>query len=809
MKRYIIYISAALAAISIQAGAQEVATDSLGRGLGVYTNPAMLLQGQVSGVRVSPTDGAVGGQVNTNIRGLNTVRGSSEPLWIVDGAILTSSGGDTYQAFADYGNSSFTAPVSQLDGINIYDIESIEVLKNTTATALYGSRGANGVIIIKTRRPTSEKMTIDLNTNVGIATPSGFAHNHSLSLGARTGRTNYRISAFYRDHKGVLKTNGDKAFGVRVLFETQSNKVVWFGLNTAFTIGEINSATGVARYGSPSATLAYREIAPLPYYDKAGVSSLEGWNSDFDDLTKAIRSTSNFYLTLNFTKSLRWKNSLSFDMQDINRGIWYGNGTAFGKTVNGAAGVNYASIFTLGFKSELSFDRYFAGKHHFKALGAFEYIADWNKYNVMCGTNFFMHDMRVNGFNLKESETKIRYFSPDINSIGGHLHLVYEFGKYAGIDAVARYETTPRYDSGSAVMDNVYPAASGWIDIRNIAFADSKAVSTLRLEGGWGKAGRSRAIPYEMLPFYAGSYPSVGADLRGYYEGFNRVRSNEWHVSLNAGFLSDRINAGLTYYDKRTDDNLTVYCFGKESTKEKGIWEVTDRYSIQEQACSIANRGFELSLSATPVKTGKASWTIGITSAYNINRLMKVSAADSKGLILNADGLYANVNKEGESVNSLYGFTVNQDNVVNGEGLLGNTLPKFNGGFNTELKIGGFRLELLGNAALGFNVLNMNRMLASAKIDTYMGESVAQPYVEKGDFFRLTKATAGYTIPIKASWIKTLDVNVTATNLFTLTRYNGLNPEVSTFGFTNLAGGIDYGSYPLARFIMLGVTAKF
>lgn len=798
-----------LAGISFNAGAQTVRTDSLGRGLGAYTNPAMLLQGQVSGVRVSSTDGAPGGQLNTNIRGLNSLRGVSEPLWIVDGAILSSSAGDTYQAFADYGNSSLTAPVSQLDGLNIYDIASIEVLKNTTATALYGSRGANGVVIITTKNPVSEQMSIDVNTNFGIQTPSGFAHSHSLALGSRTGRTNYRVSAFYRDSRGVIAGSGSNAFGMRVMFDTQSNSVVWFGLNTTFSIGRIGSTTSTAWYGSPSATLSYRNILPLPYFDPAGVSSLEGWNRDYDDLSTTIRSTSSFYLTFNFTKWLKWRNSLSFDIQDANRDIWYGNGTAFGKERNGAAGMTYSSLFTLDFKSELSFDRYFSEIHHLKAQAVFESIADWNKNNVMSGTDFFMHDLRAKGINLKESANKIRYFFPNTGSIGGHFSISYDLGNYAGIEAAARYETTPRYDSGSPVSDNLYPAVSGWLDLRNIAFPDSEVISALRLEGGWGEAGRSRYIPYEMLPFFTGKFPSVEFNLRGYYESFNRLRTDEWHVGINAGFLNSRILASLTYYDRKTQDRLNVYCFGEESKKEVGIWVTTPRKSVQEQTSTVGNKGFELDLKADVVNTSKVRWTIGLNGAYNINTLLKLAAADERGFLLNNDGIFANKNVEGESVSPIYGFTVNENNVVNGEGILGNTVPRFIGGFNTELKIGRLRLEMLGNAALGFNILNMNRMLASAGIETYMGESVAAPFVEKGDYFRLSRVTLGYDIPLKSAKIKTLDVHFTCTNPFTLTNYGGLNPDVNSFGFTNLANGIDYGGYPIARCLMLGVSAKF
>ena len=804
-------ITMLLTAAAVVAGAQQVQQDTLAYGTGVYTNPAMLLQSKISGVRVSATDGGPAGQINTNIRGLNSVRGVSEPLWIVDGAVLSSSVGEAFQVFSQYGDYAYTTPVSQMEGWNLYDIESIEVLKNTSATALYGARGANGVIIIKTKMPASEAFSKELHVNAGVnlsaqsgegLTPA-VVQNYSLALGSSSARTRYRFSAFYRDSKGVVTNSDNQAFGMRAMFDTKTNKVVWFGLNAAISITSAATPTGAAWYGAPSNTLSLRGIAPLSYNDPTGVTSLDGWAADHDDDTKGFRTTADFYLTLNFTPSLSWTNTISFDLQNTDRYIWYGDATAFGAQYNRAAAATFSSLFCLDYRSELKYEHYFGQKHHFLASGIFETVADWNKYNLMNGVNFAIPDMRAKGINLKESVVVPMYYPKELSSLAGLLHLSYDYDKKFGIDASGRYEVNTRYDSGMAFADNLYPAASAWVDLHRIAFADAKGVSSLLIEGGWGRAGRNRYIPYGMLSSFASSYPEVETDYQAFYEGYNRVRSTEWNVGVKAGFIQDRLTLALAYYDKSTVDALNLYCYGEQGKKTVGVWVETERQDFWDQSSSISNRGFELDLSADIIRTSKVRWTLDANAAYNINKVVSVGGSDERGYLLNTYKMYATVNSVGSGVSAIYGYVTDENNNVVGEGILGDTLPKLTAGISTTLKVGGFSLELVGGGAFGFDILNLNRLLASGQ------EYVSQPFVEKGDYFRLSRATAGYDIPVKSKWLHTLSVHLTGTNLLTATSYSGWNPDVNSFGFTNLATGIDYGSFPLQRTVLLGVTANF
>ena len=160
--------------------AKTVVVDTLGGAKSIAASPADLLRGEVSGVRVSALDGSPNGHINMNIRGLNTLRGDSQPLYIVDGAVIGSSVNHNLNAFylsggttingdqlPDYSGKYYTSPLGNFNWLNSYEIESVEVLKDLSATSRYGMQGANGVVIIKTRKPVSGSRNMWVQSNVG------------------------------------------------------------------------------------------------------------------------------------------------------------------------------------------------------------------------------------------------------------------------------------------------------------------------------------------------------------------------------------------------------------------------------------------------------------------------------------------------------------------------------------------------------------------------------------------------------------------------------------------------------------------
>ena len=201
MRRGFLLIISLMLSASL-ANSQHV-TDTLGTANTTVSSVAELLEGKNSGVRVQSSDGSINGQRLVHIRGLNSVRSDSQPLWIVDGTIVNQGLNTNLNAFyqagetttagdilPDYNGRSHTPALDGMEWLNLHDIESIEVLKDISATAIYGSKGANGVIIIKTRRGSRDSASIRVNASAGInssyqqgeAFRTGFMQNYNASV---------------------------------------------------------------------------------------------------------------------------------------------------------------------------------------------------------------------------------------------------------------------------------------------------------------------------------------------------------------------------------------------------------------------------------------------------------------------------------------------------------------------------------------------------------------------------------------------------------------------------------------------------
>ena len=790
-------------AFSICVSAQETVSDKI--------------DGSVSGVYVSSIDGAPDGARNINVRGLNSLRGNNMPLWVVDGCIIGTSAMQNLEAFFQYGENSYTNPFDIFGYLNVNDIEKIEVLKNTSATALYGSKGANGVILITTRKgDREENFSVDWRSKVGVSVADGkidgtkpaVSHDHHARISGMLEKAGYSVSAFYKDVNGVVPGTSSQRGGLRTNFETKTNNVIWFGLNSSLAISSIDTPLTGAWYGMPSLGTALRGIQPVG----ATEASVEDYVADYDDSAKDFRTTNSMYLAVNILPQLQWKTTFGLDFDNDTRYIWYGSRTPFGAEYNGAASIVTSKTLSYNGQTRLDYRTYIGEKHQIKASAAALIEGDWNKFSTMNGTNFWTHAMRAQGLAIAGSKAVIRDFNYRYFHFGAYASLEYDYAGIAGIRALTRVDSTPKYDDDRMA---VYPSVEAWFDIKKLWTDNSEILSALSLTAGWGRSGRESFVPYQLLSQYTtGKYPEVGNDVAYFYESLNKLNSSEFNIAVDLGFLKDRIRMRLGYYRKSTSDNINMYCFGAPG-KDGIVWENTPRENIYNQSASINNNGLELDLTAQIIKTPDWNWTVGLNASYNENQLTHVDIPDRLGREVGS-GVLANVNVLGYSVGCIYGYDINPDGSYKDQTsdgkitavdkvILGNTQPKVFGMFDSFLSYKDFSLDMQFKAALGHKLLNMNRMLEDKQTE------VSRIYAENADYFRLGRVTFTYDLPFvrDVKWIKSINVFATAYNLFTITRYSGWNPDVNSFGISNLSTGFDYGSYPMTRTFMLGVNLNF
>lgn len=795
--------------------AQNIVTDTLGLSTAASGNVVEMLRGQISNVRVSSIDGNPVGGVNVNIRGVNSLRSDNQPLWIIDGVMLSTDLNQNLDAFWQYGEKSYTAPLNPLAFLNANEIESIEVLKDATATALYGTLGANGVVIVKTKMPTSGERNFVWNSDFGYN--GGFNTNHYAALQGAADKTAYNMSLSYRRIDSALERNHSDYALFKGNFQTKANKVVWLGFNSLLSMGVSESPTGVAYLGRPSLTLGMRDESLSSF------TSAQKWTSDYDDKTNDYRALMGGWLRFNFGSFVYMKFNVGLDLQDNTRNIWYGRGTEFGApsadNFYGGAAANLVSFLTnYTASAEVNFNKYFAVHHYFSARLFAEYIGNNNKFNTLNGINFVSEELRGEGLRIGAYDLKIHKFIRQYNHFGGYLNLSYNYKEIINANAVCRVDYSPKYCSEEI---NYYPAGNMMIDLKKAFFPTDKTVSTLQLKGGWGVSGLEKYVPYELFGNYLSSSwyePEKGTST--FYDGLDKLRTTEWTVGLDLGFLSDRIRFGAGFYDRTTDDIFVMYQLGRlpeDATDNYWVWGGCN--NVFERKSVIRNQGVEFDLSADIIRNKDWKWSVDANLAYNANAVTSSNPEDFNGRVVGSN-VYATCNSRNLPLSSLYGYKSDREGNyidITGEGriddadkvVLGNTIPLYYGGLQTTLAWKGLSLNLMMDGAGGHNVANANALVKDGVKDTNGNICLSTKYVERADYIRLSQVGVRYDIPLQSKVVKGLSVRLSAHNLWTLTPYSGWNPDVNCFGASALTGGLDYGSYPLMRMYILGFNIKF
>ena len=748
-----------LLAFAGAAFAQPEVKDSLGMDKPLATTPAALLKGRVPGVLVTATDGSPAGAVNTYIRGLNSLGDDSQPLWIVDGVMLGRSQNLNLDPFWSDPGRVYAPAFNDLAFLNPYDIESIQVLKDAAATALYGARGANGVIIVTTGKAKEKPLDIHWNSNVSVSSAgkvdgarTALGHNHSLRVSTNRNQASYFLSGFFRQEKGVVSGSDNLLGGLRVGFDASANRVIQTGLNCAISVGRQGNASGVNVPGEPSRTLTMR-------YPSLAGCTLEGWDEDYVDYANEYRLVNAAYINVNLAENLSVRGDVGVDYQNSSRYFWYGNGTPFGLEKNGANAILTGS--SMNYNAKLALNYAAAGDAAaFRLQAGAEILGGKDKLGVMSGSDIFSHFLREKSINIMASKPESHRINEDYTHYGFFANPSLTLEDVIGMDFILRADKTPRFDAGKFVW---YPGATLSVNLKEAFLRDSEMVSLLKLSSGWGASGTERVVPYIALPNYSfvPSYPAT-AGSEDFYTSLLRTRSSEFNVRFEAGFLEE-VNFSLGWYDRTTTEKLDLFFCGEPMAHTPEYFDKADPKRVA--ICNdyrLQNRGVEVDLSADIVKADGLLWNVSANAAFNDH----------------------------------------SNNMTQNPGLT-RLLPKYFGGVGTTFTAGGFVLDVLGNFVGGNEILNLN---TAAKDGV---PAVLDGLYEKGGYFRLSRVSAGYDIPVPVKWIQSVRVYASGNNLLTASPYSGWNPDVNCFGRQGARFGIDYGSFPVARTFLLGINVNF
>lgn len=815
----ILLAAAILASSGHNLSGSVIVRDTLGCQTSAAGNAVELLSGMIPGVRVSSLDGNPVGAQYLYVRGINSLRTDNQPLWIVDGTMLSTDLNENLDGFWQYGEQSYTAPLNPLAFLNSSEIESIEVVKDVSALARYGSLGANGVVIVKTKLSERKARSIELSSNASLnmAFDKSISHSHRISFNGTKAGSAYNISGTFRNITGTLPRNSSNYGSLKFNFDTKATKTVWFGLNALLSAGSSCSPTGTAWLGAPSYTLSLRDPLLSPYVTKSA------WETDYDDNTLDYRGILSTYFTLNFTNWLSLTARGGLDLQDNKRIIWYGMGTDLGRisttNENGGAGAILTSLlFHYNASLTLDVNKVFAEKHSIKGFVSAEVIGSDNNFNTLNSINFVTHELRgkATGTPVGNSPRNNHIFKRTYSHLGATANLAYNWNRIAGIDLTFRYDYTPSY---KGKVSDIYPGADAYLDLKKLLIPSVKALSTLKVEGGYGWSGREKYVPYELFGNYlsANSWKTPDTNTEPFYDGLDRLLTKEYHAGVRIGVLKDRLVFGAAYFDRSTDDTFIMFRNGGGSSTSN--WDWIAPVSEFERTSSLRTRGYEFDARASIINSNGWRWTVDANLNYNINRMTSSNAEDFYGKVV-GQGIYCTCNAVGTPISSLFGYKTDGNGKyidVTGEGLIspadktviGCTIPKYYGGLQTTVSYKNLALEIRIDGAAGHDIANINNLVKDGFRDSEGNIVLSSTYIEKGDFLRLGNVGLKYSVPSKIKWLKGLDITLTGHNLFYLTRYSGWNPDVNSYGVSTLTNGLDYGSYPAARSIIAGIRLKF
>ena len=855
---------------------------------GVFTDPGQMLQGKVPGLVVSSTADPNGSPTIT-LRGASTLRtGAMSPYYVVDGI-----------------------PGVDISIVSPEDIESIDVLRDATATAIYGSKAANGVIIITTKKGAEEKTNVSYNGYVAFdnilkkydvctaddlrqyakdnnitlkdggantdwqdeVLRTGISHNHNVNISGGNGSTNYMISADLRKREGVIKMTGFDRFNVRSLVSTKTLKdhlTVSLGANMMYG----------KHFGVPSGNEGASVLDAMNYYSPTnaiknadGTWTVGSGSKNYNPLalmeenkSETVWKRNQFVgkTALELWKGFVWSVNYSWS----NYQSTYSAYNTRNSQLEGIGNKNGQATRNTYFGREQTFETYLnydfkVGKSKWGLMGGYSWEEKKNNDGFGLSVEGYYND-DLGWYNMSYAQTILGVQ----NSVqSGYLEKVRNISFYGRVnysfDSRYMLQATIRRDGSSVFGKNnrwgTFPSVSAAWNITEEKFMQNQHIfDNLKLRAGYGISGN--AMGFDVYSSYntygaSGTFVYDGKTYRTYGAAKNANPDLKWestgmlNIGLDFAFLKGRLNGTVEVYHKKTKD--LIWSYPVSTTQYIYGW-------MDANVGEMTNKGIEFTLNAVPVRTKNFMWSTTLNLSHNKNTVDKMqnetfhttnlTQGDPMVAGVSADGWTQRI-MEGEPIGTFY--TYQYAGTVNGRSeyyvldengnrtgettnnpslkdrsITGCAQPKLNAGWNNTLTYKNWSLNAFITGVFGNDVYNSARahytsaqMFSDGKnvlkeflnnpASDASGSLPSDRFIEKGSYVRLQTLSLSYTFRnCFNDWIQDLTLYGTANNLFTITNYKGLDPEVNMGG---IDPGIDYrwSRYPHTRTFMVGVKINF
>lgn len=566
------------------------------------------------------------------------------------------------------------------------------------------------------------------------------------------------------------------------------------------------------------------------------------------DKTQTQRFLSNLGLDVKVLKNLVWRPSISFDMTDSrNTKFTDGFQTSYGRSKSGIGSQEYIQYQEYNFENTLTYTLK-KGIHDFSLLGGAQITQKSFQNEYFAGEKFPEGTVK---FDYDEAATKGYDKHKDVlrnASFFGRALYTYD-GKYT-LMGVFRYNGSSSLASGQKW--GFFPGVSAsWLVSKEDFLADSKTISELKLRGGWGQTGNVSGVPaYSHFnifdPYWSNGVPAY--TFKQYDSDVTWETTTDTNVGLDLGLFNNRIRFTTDLYKRKTTDLIFPYVMGNLSGP------------IYRNAGSLENKGIEFSLNTANIKNENFTWNTSFNISFAKNKILDFEKYLNTVDVISMESVGGKVIRfqPGHALSTFYGYQVdhvdpNTGNMIykdlNGNGyqdvddrtFIGNPNPKYTLGFSNNFTLKNWYMDVLITASVGNDVFNatrfdlemmndyknqstavLNRWTTPGQItdvpraNSASALEISDRFVEDGSYLKLKAVTLGYNFNSPFRGVNKLNVYVTGQNIFTITDYSGMDPEVNAFspnrntsGAEKSVFGIDYGTYPQVRTFIIGLKANF
>lgn len=652
------------------------------------SNVQNALVGKLAGVQITQTNGKVEGGVSVRVRGSASISAGKEPLYVLDGIPLITTN-----------ESNNDAPTNPLLTLSTNEIESIDVLKDASSAAIYGARGANGVVIITTKKGKEGKGTFSINLSQGVseathkrkwlnaaqyvelfteasingtgdaaeaesyfdayaagtdwrnlevntdwqdlAFRNGYSTDADFSVSGGDAKTKYFFSGAYNNTSGIIVNNDLERVTARTNISHKLTDRFTAGMNLSFSRSQINRVQDDNSFTTPLQMVAQSPLAPARLADGSPNQNTEYVNyfqAADNSFYKTIvrRVIGKVYGEFKILSFLKANSDFSYDLMSQTEDAWYGKNYP-GIGTDGEVFASSVNNETYITSNYLTFDKTFAEKHDVNIVAGMEFNKFNRRYQDVTSI-YFPNDT----FTTIDGGAEVNAGSgneTDYTFVSQLGRLSYSFANKYLVKASIRRDGSSRFGVNNRF--GIFPAVSaGWVVSEENFLKDNSILSYLKLKGSWGKLGNAELGNFASRQFYGPNSYNLKSGLTFSQAGnpdLTWEKSSQIDFGAEVGFLN-RINLEVDYYKKTTDGLL----FSVPLSLSSGAT------SINQNIGEIESKGIEFVLNTKNIDTENFKWSTNFNVTTNKTKVLSLPNGN-KDIV----GAFT-INRVGDNVSSFY-----------------------------------------------------------------------------------------------------------------------------------------------------------